>query len=598
MLVDKTINATVKTSAGIASGTKSLVKSGKDMALNTVVNFSPDFYDEHQDFATGGSQFIAGKSIMTGQTLVRTANSLRGGFNRGRNFFKKTHIKKKRRELQVNAKRIEELNREYADLKKMINNTYNSVGSVNIDGITSTYLQTQIRSAKNKAVDLNTKKRKLEYKQKKLDKKYQKLNLKSLHPIKSTKNMMENQTRKVAAMIFSKDDFGSKTIGSSLKTAWTTRRFSREVKNISKSIFSGIKSLVTGIITIVTSIPALVVTIVASLPIVIIIVVIAIVISCFASTTYTGRIGILYMKIDELNSIYKVELNPAEILAISDVLDWTTQDAECFEQLVSLMLDQQKENKLEFEEMAKNVFIKYNPANIYETDGVYSDDMPTGYTYWSLEGFNLNFIINNSVKKNLSYNQHLELYPIYRDANSETRIKMADEEYQNEMIKEAIAAVEVNQQRWEDYIYEYNLGDIDLTVTGDNQTGIRIVKKALTKLGCDYIWGAGHGSEYRDADLDQFDCSSLICWSFYQAGVDIGSKTTKELVNMGVEVPIDEIQAGDIIVYYNNATASGHVVLYIGNEKVVHAPQPGDVVKVSSYTSFVNRSDAHIRRLY
>lgn len=101
----------------------------------------------------------------------------------------------------------------------------------------------------------------------------------------------------------------------------------------------------------------------------------------------------------------------------------------------------------------------------------------------------------------------------------------------------------------------------------------------------------------RKKDLNEFDCSGLVCWSFYQCGIDIGDQTTKSLCKLGKVVNKNEIQAGDIIVYYYS-NGHGHVVMYLGNNKVVHAPQTGDVVKISDATHYLNKDGATIRRLY
>ena len=40
-------------------------------------------------------------------------------------------------------------------------------------------------------------------------------------------------------------------------------------------------------------------------------------------------------------------------------------------------------------------------------------------------------------------------------------------------------------------------------------------------------------------------------------------------------------QPGDLI-YYNAINGIGHVGIYIGGGQMIHAPQPGDVVKVAN----------------
>lgn len=598
MFIDKSTEVLVKTSKGITNTAASLINSTKDIAVNTTVNYTPDFYDKHQDFSTGETKFLIGNSVMIGRSVIRSGYNVSNLMNRSSKVIRKRQIRKKKNQLNETTNQLNKLKIQEKNLKNVVEKESSGISG---SGLSTSYLDLKIRNKRNHIIDLKRKKSKLEYKQNKLDKKYSRNVKKSLHPYKSTKRIMNNQSRKLASVIKSKDDFGSQTIGTTMKSIWKSRYFARYAKRtvpLFKRVVGVLRNMLSGMITIITSLPAIITTIVTSLPLILIIMVVSIVISCFASTTYTGRIGVLYTKINELNTIYEVELDPAEVLAITDVLEWSTQNEECYEQLVSLMLDQKKGNTLSFEQMAYNVFIKYNPATKYDGDGVYDNKMKTGYHYWSLEGFDINFIINNPVRRDLMYKEYLDLYPLYRDGNSSMRKTLSSKGVQQKEIENAKKSIEINRKRYEDYIYEYNLGEIDITVTGDNTKGIKIVKKALTKLGCHYVWGAGHGNEYRNPNLDEFDCSGFVSWSFYQAGIDIGSRTTKELVKMGEVVLKNNIQAGDIIVYYDDSTSQGHVVIYIGNDKVVHAPHTGDVVKVSKVDSFINKKGASIRRLY
>lgn len=94
------------------------------------------------------------------------------------------------------------------------------------------------------------------------------------------------------------------------------------------------------------------------------------------------------------------------------------------------------------------------------------------------------------------------------------------------------------------------------------------VQAALSKLGHAYVWGA--------TGPDVFDCSGLVQWAYGQAGIPL-SRTTYTQVNDGSPVT-GPPQRGDLVF-----PESGHVVIALGGDQCVHAPETGDVVKISNY---------------
>lgn len=96
------------------------------------------------------------------------------------------------------------------------------------------------------------------------------------------------------------------------------------------------------------------------------------------------------------------------------------------------------------------------------------------------------------------------------------------------------------------------------------------VSAARSQLGVPYSWGA-------ESPGSGFDCSGLTQWAWSQAGVSI-PRTTYGQLSAGRQVPISDIQPGDLVFYYN----TGHVAMYVGGGTVIHAPHTGDVVKYSS----------------
>lgn len=100
-----------------------------------------------------------------------------------------------------------------------------------------------------------------------------------------------------------------------------------------------------------------------------------------------------------------------------------------------------------------------------------------------------------------------------------------------------------------------------------------IVDFARSRLGCPYVWGA--------TGPKKFDCSGLTQWCYAKCGISIPRNSEQQYdtaAKKGKAHKIDEtkMQPGDIL------WKSGHVGIYIGNNQYIHAPQTGDVVKVST----------------
>lgn len=96
-----------------------------------------------------------------------------------------------------------------------------------------------------------------------------------------------------------------------------------------------------------------------------------------------------------------------------------------------------------------------------------------------------------------------------------------------------------------------------------------VVGVAMSQLGKPYVWGA--------AGPDAFDCSGLVTWAFAQLGVSVPHSSFAQ-AGMGTPVPRDQLEPGDLVFFDGN----GHVGIYIGGGQFVHAPNTGDVVKISS----------------
>jgi hypothetical protein len=93
-----------------------------------------------------------------------------------------------------------------------------------------------------------------------------------------------------------------------------------------------------------------------------------------------------------------------------------------------------------------------------------------------------------------------------------------------------------------------------------------LIAAARAELGSPYVFGA--------EGPDTFDCSGLMQYIFAQIGIKlprIASEQQTAVTKVSSPVP------GDLVFWGDPAT---HVALYIGNGKIIAAPQPGDVVKI------------------
>lgn len=116
------------------------------------------------------------------------------------------------------------------------------------------------------------------------------------------------------------------------------------------------------------------------------------------------------------------------------------------------------------------------------------------------------------------------------------------------------------------------------TTASATSAGARAAAIALAQVGKPYVWGATGPSS--------FDCSGLTQWSYRQVGVSL-PRTTVPQSQTGTAVSPSQLQPGDLVFFYSSAS---HVGIYVGNGMVVHAPQPGQNVKVTAmkYMPFHN----------
>ena len=133
----------------------------------------------------------------------------------------------------------------------------------------------------------------------------------------------------------------------------------------------------------------------------------------------------------------------------------------------------------------------------------------------------------------------------------------------------------------------------------DGTMGARAVAAAMRYLGTPYSWGGGNASGPsrgigRGAGTVGFDCSGLTLYAWAQVGVSLSHFTGSQW-NEGARISsMSQLQPGDLVFFGSDL---GHMGMYIGGGQMIHAPQTGDVVKISTITSgyYVERFRGGVR---
>lgn len=108
-------------------------------------------------------------------------------------------------------------------------------------------------------------------------------------------------------------------------------------------------------------------------------------------------------------------------------------------------------------------------------------------------------------------------------------------------------------------------GSDEGTSSGNTSAAETIVNAAYGQLGVPYVMGGtGNGG---------WDCSGLVQYCHSVAGISL-PRTSQAQGGCGVAV--SNPQPGDIVCY------GSHVGIYIGGGQMIHAPKPGDNVKVAA----------------
>jgi len=99
--------------------------------------------------------------------------------------------------------------------------------------------------------------------------------------------------------------------------------------------------------------------------------------------------------------------------------------------------------------------------------------------------------------------------------------------------------------------------------------GYKVAQFACSQAGKPYVWAAEGPNSY--------DCSGLVKRAWAQVGVYLPHQSQSQR-SATVYVSRANLQVGDLVFFYNPIH---HVALYVGDNKIMHAPAAGDNVRMA-----------------
>ena len=127
------------------------------------------------------------------------------------------------------------------------------------------------------------------------------------------------------------------------------------------------------------------------------------------------------------------------------------------------------------------------------------------------------------------------------------------------------------------------------TSTGNSELGRQIADYALQFVGYRYTWGGASPSS-------GFDCSGLTSYVYKQFGYDL-NRVANDQARNGSHVDASDLQPGDLLCFYSGGSYIGHVGLYIGDGKFVHAANSSSGVIITELSGYYSQRGYEARRI-
>jgi peptidoglycan DL-endopeptidase CwlO len=127
------------------------------------------------------------------------------------------------------------------------------------------------------------------------------------------------------------------------------------------------------------------------------------------------------------------------------------------------------------------------------------------------------------------------------------------------------------------------VGTTTATAAAGGASEAAVVAGARKYIGVPYVWGGTDPAR-------GLDCSGLVQRVYSDLGVSL-PRVSRDQAKAGTAVPsLDQARPGDLVAF---GSPVHHIGIYIGDGKMIHAPQPGEKVRVQD----VYETPTAIRRI-
>ena len=144
------------------------------------------------------------------------------------------------------------------------------------------------------------------------------------------------------------------------------------------------------------------------------------------------------------------------------------------------------------------------------------------------------------------------------------------------------------------YVYGQYVAQGSISATGDDPNssalGRQIAEFALKYQGYSYTWG-GTSPE------TGFDCSGFTTYVFGHFGIELHRVACDQAAYDGVLVSNSALQKGDLLCFYSSGSYVGHVGIYIGNNRFIHASTYTTGVIISELSGYYDTRGYIAKRL-